>query len=89
MRRSRKYTSPPSGRWNPATIRNRVVFPQPEGPRRVKKHPSSMSRETPSTTVVAPNRLTTSTKLRCAATTTPSPRVAAPAPQPGGPKPAR
>jgi len=42
--------SPRSGETNPAIIRRSVVFPQPLGPRKVKKSPLRTCRLTPFTT---------------------------------------
>ena len=52
--------SPEVGVSNPASIRRRVVLPQPEGPRRAKSSPSGISRSTESTAgSPAPKRLVT------------------------------
>ncbi|MNR49325.1 hypothetical protein D3C85_1686820 [compost metagenome] len=37
---------PSSGKSSPATMRSRVVFPQPEGPRSTMNSPSATSRDT-------------------------------------------
>src|SRR5262249_35843130 len=48
-------TRPASGCSKPATIRSSVVFPQPDGPSRVRNSPASTSSETSLTTGVPPN----------------------------------
>src|SRR3954467_1561579 len=50
---------PASGRSNPAIIRSVVVFPEPDGPSRVKNSPASMSRSTWSTATTSPYVLRT------------------------------
>ena len=50
---------PPSGASNPATMRSRVVLPQPEGPSRQKNSPASMERLTSSTATKSPKRRVT------------------------------
>ena len=59
--------SPLSGSSNPATNRNVVVLPQPDGPSSVKISPRSMEKLTPSTALTAPKRLTTSRNSRTGA----------------------
>ncbi|MNH43237.1 hypothetical protein D3C79_1050880 [compost metagenome] len=46
----------------PATIRKRVVFPHPEGPRRVKNSPFLMSNDSSGITFVSPYFFITSWK---------------------------
>src|SRR2546425_10566695 len=41
--------SPDVGRWSPAIMRSRVVFPEPEEPSRTRNSPSRIDRSTPST----------------------------------------
>ena len=53
-------TSPRSGSIRPATIRRTVVFPDPEGPRRVKNSPSRMLSDTSSRAATSPNVFETS-----------------------------
>src|SRR5439155_16670263 len=50
---------PASGMSKPAIIRNSVVLPQPEGPRRVKNSPALMPMLTLSTAVKSPKRRVT------------------------------
>src|SRR6187200_1757451 len=52
-------TSPPLGSSKPPMIRNKVVLPQPLGPKREKNSPRLMSSETLSSAVTSPNRLVT------------------------------
>src|SRR4051794_1876352 len=54
---------PASGRSKPAIMRRQVVFPEPDGPSRVKNSPRRMSRSTPSTATTSPNSLRTPTSL--------------------------
>ncbi len=54
---------PRSGSSIPAIRRRRVVFPQPEGPKRKKSSPFSTRRETPSTAVTSPNRFVTLSRV--------------------------
>src|SRR5258705_2640140 len=49
-------TRPPSGRSNPATTCNSVVWPEPLGPRMVKSSPGAMSSDTPSSATTSPKR---------------------------------
>src|SRR3990170_6390427 len=56
--RSPKRISPASGTSKPPIIRNVVVFPHPEGPRRVMSSPSWISRLSWRTAATLPNRLT-------------------------------
>src|SRR5208282_5989794 len=58
---------PASGVSNPASIRNRVVLPQPEGPNSAKNSPFSMVSETPPTAAWAlpGKRFTTLSMTRC------------------------
>src|SRR5216684_8305544 len=51
-------TSPEVCTSKPATIRSRVVLPQPLGPSRTRNSPSVVARSTPSTAVESPNRFT-------------------------------
>src|SRR4051812_9611183 len=61
MRRAPKRTSPLSSSAKPATIRNSVVLPQPDGPSKVKNSPSAIVIEMSSTARTAPkDRLTRS-----------------------------
>src|SRR3990172_8750176 len=46
--------SPPVGFSSPAIIRRRVVFPQPDGPKRTRSSPSCVERSTPSTALTSP-----------------------------------
>lgn len=48
-----RRTEPESRVSRPAIIRNRVDFPQPEGPSRKKNSPSAISRVTPRSTGAA------------------------------------
>jgi hypothetical protein len=41
--------SPDVGSSRPAIMRSRVVFPEPDGPRRTRNSPSRLSRSTPTT----------------------------------------
>ena len=50
---------PVSGVSKPAIMRNVVVLPQPEGPRRAKNSPAATSRPRPSTARVTPSKLLT------------------------------
>ena len=50
---------PASGVSKPASMRSRVVLPQPEPPSRANSSPRAMSRSTPSTAAIAPKRLLT------------------------------
>src|SRR5437773_167230 len=50
---------PDSGNSRPASIRSVVVLPQPDGPRRHTKRPSSITRSSPSTARTAPKRFST------------------------------
>src|SRR6266571_6728624 len=59
MSRPSSRISPASGRSNPAIMRSSVVFPQPEGPSRVKNSPASIAMLTLSTAVSAPKRRVT------------------------------
>src|SRR5574342_400876 len=54
IRSSPMKTSPAVGVSNPAIIRRTVVFPHPDGPRRVTRLPSLTSRDTPSTATTGP-----------------------------------
>src|SRR3954453_16107313 len=54
--RPSRVTRPASGRSNPATIRSRVVLPQPDGPSSETSSPAATARSTPSSTVAAPKR---------------------------------
>jgi hypothetical protein len=54
---------PSVGVSKPASMRSRVVLPQPDGPSRQKNSPSSMVRETLSTATMRPNRLVTFSKV--------------------------
>jgi hypothetical protein len=47
-------TRPESGRSSPATIRNVVVLPQPDGPSSATRLPRSTDRSIPSTTAGPP-----------------------------------
>src|SRR3972149_10733493 len=47
-------TSPAVCLSRPAIMRRRVVFPQPEGPRRTRNSPSFVERSTPSTALTSP-----------------------------------
>src|ERR1700691_3520544 len=60
---------PSSGVSKPASIRNRVVLPQPEGPSSAKNSPLAISSETPPTAAwAAPGkRFTTLSIARCGA----------------------
>src|SRR5215831_13544981 len=49
--------APPSWRSNPAISRSVVVFPDPEGPSRVKKLPVGTSKSTPATASTEPYAL--------------------------------
>src|SRR5664280_1400914 len=51
------YTRPAVSRSIPATQRRRVVFPEPDGPRRTQKDPGSTRRSTASSAVLPPNCL--------------------------------
>src|SRR5690606_27303023 len=51
--------APAVGCSRPATIRMRVVLPQPDGPRRTRSSPSSMERLTPSTARTSPKSFRT------------------------------
>src|SRR5476651_194821 len=65
------FTVPRSTPSNPATMRNKVVLPQPEGPSRETNSPWPTPRSTPSSTVAAPKDLVapeTSRKARSATT---------------------
>ena len=53
---------PSLGVSNPASMRSRVVLPQPDGPRSAKNSPSSIARLTLSTAIIAPKRLVTFSK---------------------------
>src|SRR5215468_7932634 len=46
---------PSSGSTSPATMRRRVLLPQPDGPSRETNSPGAASSDTPSTAVTAPN----------------------------------
>ncbi len=59
MSLSSKSTTPLSGESNPAMIRNNVVLPHPEGPRREKNSPFLMSILTSSRALKAPYALDT------------------------------
>ena len=50
-------TVPEVGSLKPAIIRSVVVLPHPDGPSREKNSPLTMSRSSPSTTVVPPKTL--------------------------------
>ena len=52
-------TSPRVGASNPASTRNKVVLPQPEGPRSEKNSPRRISRFTSFTALTPPNSLET------------------------------
>jgi hypothetical protein len=54
---------PSVGVSNPASIRSRVVLPQPDGPSSEKNSPSSMDSETLSTATILPKRLVTFSKV--------------------------
>jgi hypothetical protein len=47
-------TWPASGRSNPAISRSRVVFPDPDGPSKVKNSPGRTVRSIPSTAATLP-----------------------------------
>ncbi len=53
---------PSLGVSKPASMRRRVVLPQPDGPRRAKNSPSSIDRSTLSTATLLPKRLVTFSK---------------------------
>src|SRR5688572_11293032 len=57
-------TRPAVGSSRPATIRNVVVLPQPEGPRRAKKEPCGTVRERSSTATKSPKCLDTPSSRR-------------------------
>src|SRR5712664_1132638 len=61
--RSSKRTSPASGRSKPATRRSVVVLPHPEPPTSATSSPGAISRESPSTAVLAPKRLLRSRRV--------------------------
>src|SRR5262245_46284664 len=48
-------TLPRSAASSPATMRNNVVLPQPDGPSRETNSPAAILRSTPPSTVMAPN----------------------------------
>src|SRR6185503_15235222 len=50
------------GASKPASIRSRVVLPQPDGPSSAKNSPRAMSSDNRSTAVNAPNRFVTASK---------------------------
>ncbi len=54
--------APAVGSSNPAIIRSIVVLPEPEGPRRAKNSPSTMSRSMSSTATTSPKVLVTPTR---------------------------
>src|SRR5215207_5273576 len=56
---SRYRTDPASGTSSPAMMRRRVVFPDPDGPRRATSDPDGASTVTSSRTTFGPNRLQT------------------------------
>ena len=47
-------TCPPVGTSKPASMRSKVVLPQPEGPSSAKNSPRPTSRSTPSTAFTVP-----------------------------------
>ncbi|OQB88755.1 MAG: hypothetical protein BWX86_02605 [Verrucomicrobia bacterium ADurb.Bin122] len=51
--------APASGVSKPAIMRKSVVFPQPDGPRRVRNSPARTSKLTLSTAVKPPKRFVT------------------------------
>src|SRR5690606_7520783 len=55
---------PSSGEAKPATIRSRVVLPQPLGPRREKISPFPTEKEAPDTATKSPKRFVTFSKTR-------------------------
>src|SRR5699024_8695861 len=55
-----KYSPPSSIELKPAIMRKRVVFPHPEGPKRVKNSPAWISSDSPGITVLFPYRFTAS-----------------------------
>src|SRR5829696_7690008 len=77
-------TSPWLGRSSPEMVRNSVVLPHPEGPRRTRYSPSSVARSTPSTAATRPpsNCLT---RLRTSTTTVMAGRRSGAADQAAGP----
>ena len=52
---------PVVGLSNPEIMRSNVVFPQPDGPSRVRNSPDATLSVTPATAVMLPNRFVTST----------------------------
>ena len=75
------WTSPEDGFSSPATIRRKVVLPQPEGPSRTMNSPSRTDRLMPSTATTSPNSFLISLVAMCA--------IAAPLSRPRGrPRPA-
>ena len=52
-------TSPAVACSKPAIRRSEVVFPQPDGPRKLKNEPRSTARDTSSTATMSPKRLVT------------------------------
>ena len=57
MRCAAQQMSPLVGASMPASMRMRVVLPEPEGPTMVKNSPSAMSRSMPSTALNVPKDL--------------------------------
>src|SRR5882672_4256828 len=53
------FTSPPEISSRPATMRNSVLLPQPEGPTSTQNSPSAIDTSTPCTTSVEPKVLRT------------------------------
>src|SRR5829696_240292 len=60
--RSPMNTEPDEIASSPASIRNAVVLPEPDGPTRTMNSPSAMSRDNERTASTEPNRLPTSSK---------------------------
>src|SRR5215475_11061516 len=67
MRCSPRRMRPSSSSQNPATMRSSVVFPQPDGPSRVKNSPSPTAIET-SSTARTPEKLRTTPSIVSVAT---------------------
>src|SRR5690242_12317752 len=59
-------TSPPEAGSRPAMIESRVDFPQPDGPSRTRKPPSSSSMSMLRRTVIAPKLLRTPLRVSAA-----------------------
>src|SRR5580704_1728435 len=65
MSRPAKFTLPELGVSSPAIMRNKVVLPQPDGPRKQTSLPSGTLRSTWSTAYAALKRLVTACNVRC------------------------